>query len=83
MPIFEYRCRACGHEFEALILPSTGAAVCPSCEGHDLEQLLSLFSVSSESTRQSSLKQARQKNSAIQREKTIADQELVRKHHDH
>ena len=44
MPIFEYACRSCGHQFEALVF---GGKVppCPECEGKDLEKLLSGFAV--------------------------------------
>ena len=31
MPIFEYQCKGCGKEFEALVLPTTGAPACPAC----------------------------------------------------
>lgn len=44
MPLYEFQCKGCGHEFEDLVL---GAAtpVCPSCNGRQLERLLSVFSV--------------------------------------
>ena len=57
MPLYDYECRGCGHRFEALVRPSS-PAVCPSCQGQDLEQLLSLFAVSSDGTRQLNLKAA-------------------------
>ena len=50
MPIYEYECRACGHRFEQLILHAS-TPECPSCQSHDLERLISLFAVDSESTR--------------------------------
>jgi putative FmdB family regulatory protein len=40
MPLFEYACRGCGHRFEAFVNAGRAAA-CPSCEGGDLEKLLS------------------------------------------
>ena len=42
MPIYEYVCRACGHEFEALVFGSERAA-CPSCAGSELEKRFSAF----------------------------------------
>ena len=82
MPIFDYRCRTCGYEFEAIVRASLPAA-CPSCHGTALEQLISLFSVSSASTRQAALKVARQKHQEGKKDQVIAHQDSVRKHDDH
>ncbi len=43
MPIFEYACRSCGHEFETLVRSSETPA-CAKCEGTDLHKKLSVFS---------------------------------------
>jgi putative FmdB family regulatory protein len=43
MPIFEYACRACGHEFETLVRNGERAA-CAQCASVDLEKKLSVFS---------------------------------------
>jgi putative FmdB family regulatory protein len=48
MPIYEYECRGCGHRFEALVRET--APPCPECQGTDLQRLLSMFAVSSDST---------------------------------
>ena len=40
MPLFEYACRGCGRHFEAFVTADRAAA-CPSCEGTDLQKLLS------------------------------------------
>ena len=40
MPLFEYACRGCGRQFEAFVTTARAAA-CPSCEGTDLQKLLS------------------------------------------
>ncbi|SPE25151.1 Regulatory protein, FmdB family [Burkholderiales bacterium] len=42
MPIHEYECSKCGHEFEALVRPGT-VADCPSCHSTELEKRLSVF----------------------------------------
>ena len=44
MPIFEYVCKHCGHEFETIVRGSQKAQ-CPKCEGSRLEQKLSVFAV--------------------------------------
>jgi putative FmdB family regulatory protein len=45
MPIFEYVCKQCHHEFETLIYGSQKAE-CPNCHGGKLDARLSLFAVS-------------------------------------
>jgi len=42
MPIHEYACRACGHEFETLVR-SSDTPTCLSCASPDLEKKLSVF----------------------------------------
>lgn len=42
MPIFEYICRECDHQFETLVHGST-LVECPSCSGRELEKQLSVF----------------------------------------
>ena len=81
MPIYEYQCRHCSHEFELLVLKNT-EAVCPACESRDLEQLLSGFAVSSDGSRAANARNARRAavNSSEQREKNVAHAEYVRKH---
>src|SRR6476659_1526098 len=42
MPIYEYRCAACGHEIEALQkLSDAPMTVCPSCDKPELRKLVS------------------------------------------
>lgn len=46
MPIFEYICRSCDKQFEAIVTGSSKAH-CPACNSTKLEQLLSSFAVGS------------------------------------
>ncbi len=48
MPLFEYVCKKCGHQFEALVMGTTSPS-CPSCQSKKLEKQLSIFAVSSRS----------------------------------
>jgi len=80
MPIFEYECSGCRHQFELLVLPTTTPA-CPSCQGTELEKQLSISSVSSDGTRQRHLGLARQKAKKIQRDKAHAEHEAYHHHH--
>jgi putative FmdB family regulatory protein len=42
MPLYEYRCDACGHQFERIQRFSDDlVSVCPSCEGGPIVKLLS------------------------------------------
>ena len=44
MPIYEYKCGGCGHQFEHLTRAGVTPA-CPKCQGQDLEKQLSVFAV--------------------------------------
>jgi putative FmdB family regulatory protein len=41
MPIYEYACKQCDHEFETLVLGDE-AVECPKCQGSKLQRLLSV-----------------------------------------
>jgi putative FmdB family regulatory protein len=76
MPIYEYQCRQCAQQFELLVLKTT-VVECPSCQGRDLDQLLSGFAVSSDGMRAANARTARQAavNSTDHRDKNIAPDE--------
>jgi putative FmdB family regulatory protein len=40
MPLFEYDCRKCGHQFETLVIGSRTPA-CPKCKSEDLVKRVS------------------------------------------
>ena len=48
MPIYEYQCRGCGSRFEKIVYRATDA-MCPSCNGTELDRLLSTFAVGASS----------------------------------
>ena len=82
MPLYDFRCRACGHEFEALVRGAVPPE-CRRCGSRDLERLPSSFGVSSDSTSQRSLQLARKKAAASRdrTDKQRADAEYVRDHY--
>jgi putative FmdB family regulatory protein len=80
MPIYDFHCRACGHDFEALVR-TADTPECPACHGQDLERLLSGFAVSTAERRQAAAKKSRQRQIHAHRDKLIADEE-ARLHHD-
>jgi putative FmdB family regulatory protein len=48
MPIYEYNCSDCGHQFESLVR-SNDVPQCPNCQSNHLEKLLSVFSTATPS----------------------------------
>ncbi len=42
MPIYEYTCDQCGHEFEVLLRTMGEKPVCPACHSQQLTRKLSL-----------------------------------------
>jgi putative FmdB family regulatory protein len=69
MPVFEYKCRQCGLQFEYLVLHSSPAPECPACQAEDLEQQISLCAVSSEARRDANLSAAHAKAASVRNEK--------------
>jgi putative FmdB family regulatory protein len=53
MPVYEYQCAACGERFEILcgLAERDEKAVCPSCGGRDVTQVLGGFRVGISRTR--------------------------------
>ena len=49
MPLYEYKCRACGHRFEVLqrMGESAERVECPRCDERAAEKLLSTFAATS------------------------------------
>lgn len=81
MPLFDFRCRSCGHEFEALVRPSDAEArECPACHGRDLEQLLSTFAVKYEEKTRAAADKQRKKAAAIGRQESIVAHREAEEH---
>ncbi|MGE0814299.1 MAG: zinc ribbon domain-containing protein [Vicinamibacterales bacterium] len=81
MPIFEYACRACQHQFETLVRTGDTPA-CPKCASADLEKLLSLPAIKSDTTHALALKAAQKRdakqadiNARTQREYELAHED--------
>jgi putative FmdB family regulatory protein len=81
VPIYEYACRACGRQFEALVLRKSVPA-CPECAGVDLERMLSLPVVRSESTKQQVAKSVKQRDARQASEQTRTQREYEAHHDD-
>ena len=86
MPIFEYECRGCRHQFEYLSRPGSAAAPeCPECRGADLERLLSGFAVNSAEMSRVRVETARKQiaRSKDTKDKQVAQADYEKEHREH
>ena len=88
MPLFDFRCQSCAHEFEALIRPASYGdppPSCPACGSDKLERLLSTFALSTREKTQAAAAAKNKKAAAIGRADTAAmDREIDHhRHEDH
>jgi len=81
MPLHEFKCRACSHQFEALVRPADPPLRCRACGAEDLEQLLSLFAVSTEGTSQAALRDGRKRSAKARRDQVEYQKEIENHHH--
>jgi putative FmdB family regulatory protein len=83
VPIFEYQCRDCGNQFEFLVRAGASSPpACPSCQSADLERLLSIPAVQSETTHGLAMRAAK-KRDVKQNKINVADQAAYEKEHRH
>ena len=61
MPLYEYICKACRHEFEALVRSQDPAPACPSCKSADLEKLITAAAMSSDQMTRDNVKKERKR----------------------
>ncbi len=81
VPIFEYRCQSCRHEFETLVRTGDTPA-CPKCAGVELDKLLSLPAIKSESTHGLAMRAAQKRDKSQQGEKAREQREYELNHDD-
>ena len=82
MPMYEYRCDGCGHQFELLIRTASQVVQCPSCAGESVERLLSMFAVSSDGSRQANTASAYKYNNTLNA-KQEPDKQRIQIEHKH
>ena len=80
MPIYEYTCQSCKHEFEALVRRGKTPS-CPSCGKDSLERRFSLPNVASETTRAQAMRAAKRRDK-VQGIDRVEAQRDYEKHHD-
>jgi putative FmdB family regulatory protein len=83
VPLYDFRCRGCGHAFEALVRPPAVPA-CPACASADLERLPSGFSVSvrSEGLSRAARRSVQKQQLNQKRDQDAYQQEIEKKHLD-
>ena len=81
MPIYEFTCKGCDHQFETLVR-SGDTPACASCGSTDLERLFSLPAVNSEGTRARALGAAKRRDSALAKDKAHEQLKYERSHDD-
>lgn len=84
MPIYEYECKGCRHQFEFLLLQASKAIpACPECQSEDLEKLMSGFGFKSAELTKARVKAARKQvaESKDFKDKKIAEHEYEHHHH--
>jgi len=48
VPIYEYRCRGCDHDFEKYVHGPSTKVACPTCQSGDVTRKLSVFGLKSD-----------------------------------
>ena len=81
MPIYEYKCGNCGHEFELLVRGSQVPA-CEKCKSENLERLVSLAAIQSETTHGKAMRAAKRRDKAQGMERESAQREYEAHHDD-
>lgn len=81
MPIYEYVCKSCNHKFEALVRGSKAPA-CEACGSEELERLLSMPYVKSETTKAASMRAAKKRDQKQGEERAQEQLRYERSHND-
>jgi len=83
MALYDFHCRACGHEFEALVRAQDPPVVCASCRSDNVEKLLSTFAVSSAEKTAAAAMDSRKRQIRANKDKIVADEEYRKEHEGH
>ncbi|MBK8057480.1 MAG: zinc ribbon domain-containing protein [Gemmatimonadetes bacterium] len=83
MPLFDYKCTACGHTFEALVLKGQEPAACTACGSAGLDKLLSLPAVKSSTTTDLAMRSAKKRDAGQAAERAHAQAQYEQSHDRH
>lgn len=81
MPTFDYRCRACGEHFEVFVRGKE-AVSCPDCAGQDLEKLLSMPALKTDSTHAQAMAAAKRRDKRQARDNYWTQRDYEREHYE-
>ncbi|MGH2954497.1 MAG: FmdB family zinc ribbon protein [Solirubrobacterales bacterium] len=70
MPIYEFRCDACGARFARLVDAGTRSAVCPECEAEDSRRVLSAQAAPMQLVKPAAERRKQERRNAALREST-------------
>lgn len=84
MPIYEYKCRSCGHQFEKIVKISE-TPDCESCNSGDLEKLFNAPGIRTTKSQNRSSAQERADRSKVHKDLKVAESDFLKKElsHDH
>jgi putative FmdB family regulatory protein len=80
MPIYDFKCRSCATQFEALVLKK--APKCPKCSSEDLDRLLSVPALHTEGSHQRVMASAKKAERRTGDEKAAAQRQYEQSHDD-
>jgi len=83
MPLYDFHCRSCDREFEALVRPQDASPTCPSCKSADLERLLSGFALHTDERHAAAALDSRRRQIKANKDKIVADEEYRKEHEGH
>lgn len=81
MPIFDFVCTSCHHEFEALVR-SGASASCPQCGSTVLEKRLSLPALKTENTHSLAMQAAKRRDQAQGKDRVHEQRKYEQSHDD-
>ncbi len=80
MPLYDFACGTCGHEFEALVRPQDPAPSCPSCHGTNLTKLVSSFALDTDERREAAALDSRKRQIVKHKDALVAERENRENH---
>ncbi len=78
MPIYEYKCQACGHQFEKIVKLNE-TPDCESCKNSNLEKIFSVPGIRTPKSQQRAAQQEEHSKNKVRRERVVAQREYERR----